>query len=147
MRKSSSERLKKFYKSKKGIALRKHYSEIFSGRTNKEHSIRMTGRKLSKIAKEKIGFAHRGVKTGIDTIEIVDRRLEEEMKKLSEQGFNCVPVGGKVRPDIVAFKNGKIYAIEVEYKKRPNYSKYDKLKIEYFDEVIWINRHKHPINK
>lgn len=63
-------------------------------------------------------------------------RILGEVKILEQQGFKCIPIG-KVIPDIIALKDGKVYAVEVEY-SRPNYDKYsDDIKSR-FDEVIWI---------
>ncbi|MEK6828935.1 MAG: hypothetical protein AABY15_02330 [Nanoarchaeota archaeon] len=39
-------------------------------------------------------------------------------------------------------KDNKIYAVEVEYKKHPNYSKYTEEARIYFDDIIWILKHK-----
>lgn len=66
-----------------------------------------------------------------------NERIEQEIPELERQGFKCVPIT-RVIPDIVAFKDGKIYAIEVEY-SGPDYAKYDKIPGRY-DDVIWILR-------
>jgi len=66
-------------------------------------------------------------------------RILKEIPELEKQGFKCIPIG-KVIPDIIAIKNGKIYAIEIEYQK-PNYLKYNKDNYKgYFEDVIWILR-------
>ena len=72
---------------------------------------------------------------------IHDRALQEELANLETQGFKCIPIGmlGFPKPDIVAIKDGKIYAIEVEL-SCANYSKYKDLKC--FDDIIWIVRRK-----
>ena len=41
----------------------------------------------------------------------------------------------RVHPDIIARKDGKFYAIEIEFNK-PNYKKYDGITL--FDKVEWI---------
>ena len=70
-------------------------------------------------------------------IERTHNRIIEEVKEFERQGFRCVPTGGKIRPDFIAIKNNKVYAVEVEY-GRPNYSKYtDDIK-QYVDDIIWI---------
>ena len=58
---------------------------------------------------------------------------------LERQGFKCVPIT-RIIPDIIAIRDGELYAIEVEYGK-PKYEKYniDNYK-SYFKEVIWIIR-------
>lgn len=64
-------------------------------------------------------------------------RILQEIPELEKQGFRCVPIG-KVVPDIIAIKNNKLYAIEIEYSE-PKYEKYDKNNYKnYFDDVIWI---------
>jgi len=69
-------------------------------------------------------------------------RILKEIPELEKQGFTCIPIG-KVIPDIIAIKDGEIYAIEVEYGKQPNYSKYSKDDYKkYFEDVIWILRKK-----
>lgn len=64
--------------------------------------------------------------------------------KLIENGFRVVPVGADVIPDIIAFKDGKVYAYEVE-SARGNLLDYKKKKYEtslinkYIDEVRWVD--------
>ncbi|MEM3389633.1 MAG: hypothetical protein QW491_09510 [Thermoproteota archaeon] len=60
----------------------------------------------------------------------------EELKNLRKQGFICVPIQNPI-PDIVAFKNGKVYAVEVELTPPPDYAKYERIP-HFFDDVIWI---------
>jgi hypothetical protein len=68
-------------------------------------------------------------------------RIINESKKLKRKGYRVIPIG-KVIPDIIAIKNNKVYAIEVEF-GRPNYSKYDKNNYKkYFDEIKWIIKRK-----
>ena len=69
------------------------------------------------------------------------QRILKEIPELEKQGFKCIPIG-RIIPDIIAIKNEKIYAIEVEY-QRPRYSKYNKSNYKkYFEDVIWILRKK-----
>ena len=56
--------------------------------------------------------------------------------EMEEQGFRCIPLG-KVIPDIIAIKDNKIFAVELEYGK-PNYDKYTSNIQHFFDDVIWI---------
>ena len=68
-------------------------------------------------------------------------RIDQESDTLRSQGFKTIPIG-RVIPDIIAIKDGKVYAVEVEY-GIPNYSKYDKNGYgKNFDDVIWIIRKK-----
>lgn len=62
-------------------------------------------------------------------------------KELEEQGFRCVPVGnGPVVPDIIALKDGMVFAVEVENGlKEPNFTKYqDTGAMQYYDDIMWI---------
>lgn len=65
-----------------------------------------------------------------------------ECSKLQEQGFRVVPIG-KVVPDMVAIKDGKVFAVEVEdltagHNLIPGYGKYPNELSKYIDDVIWI---------
>ena len=68
--------------------------------------------------------------------------IKDEMKKLESQGFRCVNVGTtKVKkPDIIAIKNGKVYAVEVETlaQGNPDYNKWEGTTV--FDDIIWVIR-------
>ena len=66
-------------------------------------------------------------------------RIYKECEELERQGFRAVPTGAKVVPDIVAVRDNKIYAVEVEY-GTPNYGKYTGDIQKYYDDVIWIIR-------
>ena len=84
-----------------------------------------TKRSIQKIKNNTVGKAH--------------KRILKEIKEFEKQGYRCVPTGGIVRPDFVAVKDGKIFAVEVEY-GRPNYSKYTKEIRSFVDDVIWLIR-------
>ena len=75
-----------------------------------------------------------------ERIDFHNNLIEEELKKLEKQGFRCVNVGAtKVKkPDIIAFKNNKIYAVEVETQQHsiPDYDKWNGTNI--FDDIIWV---------
>lgn len=73
-----------------------------------------------------------------DGIQKAQERIIEEIKEFEKQGFRCVPTGGKVIPDFIAIKDNKVYAVEVEYGRHPNYSKYTDEVKSYVDDVIWI---------
>ena len=70
-------------------------------------------------------------------------RILKEIPELEKQGFKCIPIGKPI-PDIIGLKNGKVYAIEVQYYQRSNskinYLKYNDDTKKYFDDVIWILR-------
>ncbi len=138
---------KLFFQTEEGIKQKKELSLMYLGKENPEHSKRLLGKSISQEHKDNIGKARRGKKTGFDAIAITDKRIKEEMIELEKQGFRCVPVGGKVRPDIIGIKDGKVYAIEVEYKQSPNYLKYNGENRKYFDDIIWINKHKYALKE
>ena len=87
------------------------------------------GKKLSDETKKKLKM----------NIEKVNERKLKEIKEFENQGFRCIPTGGKVRPDFIAIKDNKVFAVEVEY-DIPNYSKYTKEAKLFFDDIIWIFR-------
>jgi hypothetical protein len=71
------------------------------------------------------------------------KAILEESKKLENDGYRCIPLT-KTIPDIIALKNGKIYAIEVEVKRNCRLRNLDKYDISgtknLFDDIIWIIR-------
>lgn len=100
-----------------------------------------TGRKLSDDTKKKMSLARKtkGLGIGNNYSELAYERILSEIPELEKQGFKCIPIG-KVVPDIIAIKDGKVYAIEVE-RGKPNYSKYDKDNYKkMFEDIIWILR-------
>jgi hypothetical protein len=123
--------------------VRDRIRKTLTGRSCPEHSLKLLGRHNTSEHNARISAFQRGRKTNFDAVAITDKRIKDELVELRKQGFVCVPVGGKIRPDIVGFKDGKVYAIEVEYKQQPNYSKYTDDARSYFDGVIWINKHKY----
>lgn len=98
------------------------------------------GKKHSKETRRKISESNKG--KGDSSLRLCYQRILREIPELEKQGFKCIPVGHKVTPDLIGIKDGKVYAIEVEYTKtrKPNYAKYtDEIK-NYYDDVIWILR-------
>lgn len=66
-------------------------------------------------------------------------------KKLESDGFRAIPIG-VVIPDIIAIKNGKVIAFEIENKMVPKKTKvtaYDDFK-NLYDDVQWITLPSHP---
>ena len=55
-------------------------------------------------------------------------------EKLENEGFKVIDIG-TLKPDLIAVKDGKIYAYEVEY-GRPKYKKY--IGVPFFDDIIWV---------
>ena len=63
-----------------------------------------------------------------------------QIKMLEEQGYKCWCPDSGARPDIVAFKENKIYAVEVEF-GIPNTEKYKEN--TFFNDIFWIiKKHK-----
>ena len=90
---------------------------------------------MSEDGKRKISLAMKGKKNVNHKLK--NQRILKECKELEKQGFRAVPTGWKVIPDIIAIKDNKIFAVEVEYGK-PNYKKYtDEIRLQY-DDIIWI---------
>lgn len=97
------------------------------------------GNKLTEVQKAKISVYMKG-KRHVNHA-VTNQRILDECEELKRQGFRAVPTGGHVIPDIVAIKDNKVYAVEVEYGK-PNYNKYLGKEGGYYDDVIWIIRKK-----
>ena len=97
------------------------------------------GHIMSKRTKRRISKANKGKHTNFNSLKVAYDKILKEIPELEKQGFKCIPIG-RVVPDIIAMKDGKIYAIEVEY-GNPNYSKYDRENYKNnFHDVIWILR-------
>ena len=129
-----------FKKGQSGFKGR-HHSEkskaIFS--VNSKGNKHRFGIPQSDEAKKKISQYMKGRRH--QNRALTNQRILDECAELERQGFRAVPTGGHVIPDIVAIKDNKIYAVEVEYGK-PNYNKYSGKEGKYFDDIIWILRKK-----
>lgn len=97
------------------------------------------GNKLTVEQRQKISAYMKGKKHVNRAL--TNQRILDECEELRRQGFRAVPTGGHVIPDIVAIKDNKVYAVEVEYGK-PNYNKYTGKEGKYFDDIIWVLRKK-----
>lgn len=64
------------------------------------------------------------------------KAILEEMENYRKHGFEVVNTD-KIRPDFIARKDGKFYAVEVEF-GMPSTTKYNNIKV--FDDIIWIIR-------
>lgn len=72
-------------------------------------------------------------------IKIHEKEVEKQLFLMEKQGFRAINVSiSAKKPDIIAFKDGKIYAVEVETlrRRKPNYVKWEKPNP--FDDIIWI---------
>lgn len=83
------------------------------------------------------------IRKGNATLHVAHRRILKEVRGLEKQGFKVMPIT-QVIPDMIAIKNGKIYAIEVEYNGKPNYDKY--AKAPWFTNVTWLLRERAALN-
>jgi hypothetical protein len=65
-----------------------------------------------------------------------DLLVKQKCEALQAQGFRCVPIGliSCPRPDIIAIKDGKVVAVEIE-RRNKSLSKYEG--IAWYDDVIW----------
>lgn len=69
-----------------------------------------------------------------------DNTVLEKSKELENEGYKCILID-KIRPDIIALKDGKIISVEVEkctnYRyKKDKYKKFNASK--YYDSILWI---------
>lgn len=89
-----------------------------------------------KIDAEKLKLRANNFKNATDKpSNVAYQRALEQCEILKEQGFRVIPIG-RVIPDIIAIKDNKVYAVEIEY-NTPNYDKYNKVP-GLFDDIIWI---------
>lgn len=96
------------------------------------------GHKFSKETVEKIRKAR--IERGYESWIFNDEDILEEVKKLEEQGYKCIPIGLKKfpKPDIIAIKENKIEAFEIQ-RGEIRGKVVDKYKEnKYFDKVNWI---------
>jgi len=87
----------------------------------------------------------RGVRIDRDGIVIVDsmkgklsheEAVEKAIEKLTELGYKCIDITRRPLPDIIAFKDGEVFAVEVE-RCYFNTKKYIGAKNP-FDDVLWV---------
>ena len=67
-----------------------------------------------------------------------DNAINEQINDFTSQGFRVIPIGKNrdIKPDFIAIKDNKVYAVEVELSSKPDYDKYNGIK--YFDDIYWI---------
>jgi hypothetical protein len=73
-----------------------------------------------------------------------DIAVEEEMKKMEKQGFQCINLDKPPRPDFLAKKDGKVLAVEVEF---GTLRKYKYKGVTFYDEIIWIKKGKYQMEE
>lgn len=111
----------------------------FTKRHKRNLSIARTNQKWSEQQRQK--YLATIKKLGGYAAKLAYKRIKKEIPNLEKQGFRCIPIYNVI-PDIIGIKDGKVYAIEVEYGK-PNYRKYRKNNYRsYFKNVIWLLRKK-----
>jgi len=86
------------------------------------------GRKISEEHKRKI----------ISGSKEHQKVILDEIERLRKEGYKTLNGDLQPRPDIIARKDGKVIAIEVEFRKYPNYEKYNN--INFFDDIHWIRK-------
>ena len=66
-------------------------------------------------------------------------------KKLEKEGFRVIPIGGAV-PDIIAIKDNKVYAYEIENQITCDrkLNKYKGVFENYYDDILWIEPEPKP---
>ena len=110
--------------------------------------------KISKNKPEAVELARRqGAEMGKDAVTI-NRRLtairehqeaiQDEMENLRRAGYDVIDLDNDVRPDILARKDGKLVAVEIDF-GRTKFDKYDIVDengqfrgIRFFDDVFWV---------
>jgi len=105
----------------------------------------LKGRIFTKEHKEKLSKSLKGKLKSEETKKIFKERplhtkyVKEEINNLKLQGFRVIDIDRGIRPDLIAIKNNKIFAVEIEL-NHPNYNKYTN-NLDY-DDVIWILKKK-----
>jgi len=65
-----------------------------------------------------------------------EKAIKKEIKLFENKGYKCLALD-RIRPDFIAMKKDKIYAVEVEF----GYIKPEKYEgITFFNDVVWINK-------
>jgi hypothetical protein len=131
----SAETKLKMSKIRKGRVLTEGWKQKISD-TLKGRSIGIK-HKCSKEHKNKLSYAN------AHATSIHQKTVLNEINRLHLQGYKTLNGDLKPHPDIIAVKDGKIYAIEIEF-GRPNIAKYND--IDFFDDVLWIKKSKCDIN-
>jgi hypothetical protein len=104
-----------------------HKGMIASKETRRKMSKARKGRKKSKLWLKKISKGYRRHQQAV----------LEEINKLNVQGYKTLNGDMSPHPDILAFKDGKIYAYEIEFRKISP-EKYNG--VDFFDDIIWIKK-------
>lgn len=124
-------------KKLKGKTWEEKYGIEKTNKMKEDFSKKFTGCK--RVFSEEHKQHLRGAKKGIPYRTLHNKEIEEQSKKLEEQGFRCIPIT-HVIPDIIAVKgdNIKVFAVEVEHNRKNHVKKYSENIKSYFDDIIWI---------
>jgi len=94
----------------------------------------------AKISEAKTGIAfsdeHRSQLKEAKKLNIHDQLVLQHLADFEKDGYRCIPIlRGSPLPDIVAIKDSKVYAIEIE-RVRTKPQKY--AGVHCYDDIIWI---------
>lgn len=103
----------------------------------------LKGRKFTEKHRQNISVASRGKSKSAEACLAMSERplhkaaIAKQCEELKSQGFRVIPLDGEIKviPDIIAVKDNKILAVEVE-RGKPKYDKYQD--IHCYDDIIWI---------
>jgi len=123
-RKRNGKQMSKISKSNMG----KTWEEIYGVEKSKEIKKKITKPMTERKIRIKVKNSYK---------ELHDKEIIKYTQKLEKEGFRCIPIT-IVFPDIIAFKDNKVYAYEIERTGRPRREKYTKNIRKYFDTVRWV---------
>ncbi len=105
----------------------------------KTHPHARKGAKHTEEAKQAIAEKNKVNFQGNNHIEMHFDRIHAEVTELEEKGYRVIPIT-RIIPDMIAIKDGKVFAVEVDY-NRPDHDKYTRGS-SLFDGVIRIDKTK-----
>ncbi len=110
---------------------RQHWNPDYLGKVSNT----LSGRELSMEHKKNIGKA---VKAALKENRH-DKAVVEQMEIFKSEGYHCIRTDKKPIPDFIAIKDGKPFAVEVEFDIRHKLNKYSNNNptTDYAD-IIWI---------
>jgi hypothetical protein len=110
---------------------RKNWDLDYINKTSKT----LSGRKLPTEHKDNI---RKGVKEALKNHRH-DKAVDEQIDIFKSDGFRCIRTDKKPIPDFIAIKDGKAFAVEVEFDIRHKLGKYkDNDPNTAYADVIWI---------
>ncbi len=123
------------FKFKKHFCSRKcHISYMKTNLTGKYVKCLVCGKKFYTEKNSRRRFcSFKCSRIGIQKIHAEE--IKKQAKILTKQGYKCVLPDFQPRPDIIAIKNNKVYAVEIEF-GIPKVEKYNNTNI--YDDIWWI---------